>query len=83
MLTASFTGLVRIILLIIGSMVALRFIGRLMIAKRNLDEERELLNREQNFQKERSEKLKHFGKTSISKSDPKGAVQDVEFEEIG
>ncbi len=54
-----------------------------MIAKRNLDEERELLNREQNFQKERSEKLKNFGKTTISKSDPKGSVQDVEFEEIG
>lgn len=82
MLTASFTGLVRIILLIIGSMVALRFIGRLMIAKRNLEEERQIVEREKSFQKERNEKMKTFGKTSISKSTPNGAVQDVEFEEM-
>jgi hypothetical protein len=83
MLEASFTGLLKTILIIIGALVALRFIGRLMIAKRNLEEERELLKREKNFQKERGEKLRNFGKVSvIGRSKPAGKVEDVDFEEV-
>lgn len=86
MVEASFTGLVKTILLIIGAMVALRFIGRLMIAKRNLDEERELLNRERSFQRERDEKLRNFGKIKVVKDNQqassKTATEDVDFEEV-
>ena len=86
MVEASFTGLVKTILLIIGAMVALRFIGRLMIAKRNLDEERELLNRERSFQRERDEKLRDFGKIKVVKDNQqassKTATEDVDFEEV-
>jgi hypothetical protein len=86
MVEASFTGLVKTILLIIGAMVALRFIGRLMIAKRNLDEERELLNRERSFQRERDEKLRNFGKIKVVKdsqqASSKTAMEDVDFEEV-
>jgi len=84
MLESSFTGLFKTILLVIGALVALRFIGRLMIAKRNLEEERELLKREKDFQQERNEKLKNFGKVSVEKQ-PKAsgaAAEDVDFEEV-
>jgi uncharacterized protein YxeA len=80
--TASLTGLVKTIMIIIGALVALRFLGRVMIAKRNLEEERELLKRERSFQKERNDKLKNFGKVSITKNKPTGKVEDVDFEEI-
>lgn len=79
---ASFTGLIKTLLLIIGVLVALRFIGRLMIAKRNLEEERELLKKEKDFVRERNRKLKDFGKVSVSKQQPKGDVQDVDYEEV-
>jgi hypothetical protein len=86
MVEASFTGLVKTVLLIIGAMVALRFIGRLMIAKRNLEEERELLNRQRSFQRERNEKLRNFGKIKVEKSNQQttgtAATEDVDFEEV-
>jgi hypothetical protein len=79
---ASVSGLFKTILILIGSLVLLRFLGRVMIAKRNLDQERADLAREKAFVKERNEKLKNFGKVSVSKSNPKGDVQDVDYEEI-
>ena len=79
---ASVTGFFKTILMIIGALILLRFLGRVMIAKRNLDEERADLAREKAFVKERNEKLKNFGRVTVSKSSPKGDVQDVDYEEI-
>lgn len=76
------------VLIILGAIVALRFIGQLMIAKRNMEEERKLNERQRQADKERSEKLKNFGKVNImggnksQQSQVKGDVQDVDFEEI-
>lgn len=80
---ASISGLFKTILMIIGALILLRFLGRVMIAKRNLDEERADLAREKAFVKERNEKLRNFGKVTVSKSgSPKGDVQDVDYEEV-
>jgi hypothetical protein len=79
---ASISGLFKTALMILGALILLRFLGRVMIAKRNLDEERANLAREKEFVRERNEKLKNFGKVSVSKSTPKGDVQDVDYEEI-
>ncbi len=81
---ASLSGLFKTILIIIGAFVALRFIGQMMIAKRNLDEQREMEEKEKKFQRERKEKLQNFGKVTVSKSNPstKGDVQDVDYEEV-
>lgn len=85
MLEASIPGLFKTILIILGAVVLLRFLGRVMIAKRNLDEERALLQRERNFQRERNEKLKNFGKVSVMNnrsSKPTPKAEDVDFEEL-
>lgn len=79
---ASFIGLVKTILIIIGAFIALRFLGGLMIAKRNMEEERESLKKEKDFLKEKNEKLKNFGKVKVTKEKPKGDVVDVDFEEV-
>ena len=86
---ASVSGFFRTILIIIGAIVALRFLGQLMIAKRNMEEERSMNERQHKFEKERSEKLKKFGKISIlggskkKSSNPHYAdVVDVDYEEV-
>lgn len=86
---ASVSGFFRTILIIIGAIVAVRFLGQLMIAKRNMEEERSMNERQRKFEQERSEKLKKFGKISILGGSKKKTtnteftdVVDVDYEEI-
>lgn len=84
---ASVTGLFRTLLIVIGVIVILRFIGRLLIAKRNIEIERKLHEQKRNYEKERSKTLKKFGKTSILSSRNKtkkeyNDAEDVDYTEI-
>jgi hypothetical protein len=86
---ASVSGFFRTILIIIGAIVAVRFLGQLLIAKRNMEEERTMNERQRKFEQERSEKLKKFGKISILGGSKKKTtnteftdVVDVDYEEI-
>jgi hypothetical protein len=86
---ASVSGFFRTILIIIGAIVAVRFLGQLLIAKRNMEEERSMNERQRKFEQERSEKLKKFGKISILGGSKKKTtnteftdVVDVDYEEI-
>jgi hypothetical protein len=70
-------------------MVVLRFIGQLMIAKRNADEERAINKRVSDLEKERLYKLRNFGKIKIQKSNLKSQIketshdtEDVSYEEM-
>lgn len=89
MVEASVTGIFKTLLILAGAFVLLRFIGRLMIAKRNLDEERQLIDRQMKSERERQEKMRSFGQTTIlgnskkmkSKIDSENVV-DVDYEEI-
>lgn len=79
----SITGLFRTLLILIGAFVLLRFLGQLMNAKRNMEAERRANEQDRLFAKEKAQKQKKMGKTEILKSNqPKGSVQDVDFEEI-
>jgi len=82
---ASFTGLIKMGLIIIGAFVALRFLGQLMIAKRNLDaqgrmqEDREALRKQQEFTR------KNSGKVTVihnRQAQPGERFEDTDFEEI-
>ena len=86
---ASVPGIIRTVLIVIGAIVLLRFLGQLMIAKRNMEEERSMNERQRNLEKERSEKQKKFGKISILGGSQKktshsnySEVVDVDYEEI-
>ena len=78
---ASFTGVIKTVLILIGVLIILRIIGRTMIAKRNLEHERDLINREREFEKKKDFVRKNQGKTSILS---KGKIQaeDADFEEV-
>ncbi len=87
---ASITGVFRTILIVVGAIVVLRFLGQLMIAKRNMEEERLHSQRQRKAEHERNEKLKNFGKTKVINNARSGNtrsahstnVEDVDFEEI-
>jgi hypothetical protein len=86
---ASIVGIFKTVLLILGAFVLLRFLGQLMIAKRNMEEERQLNKKQRDVESERNQKLKNFGKTSILSAKKKSPtkkeydfIQDVDYEEM-
>ena len=83
MVLLSITGLFKTILIIVGVMVLLRFIGRVMIAKRNL-EEHSKVQRQSRKDEEMLEKSKrNFGKTILSKPNRINSEEGfTEYEEI-
>jgi len=84
MILLSITGLFRTLLIIIGVLIVLRIVGRMMIAKRNLEQERELLKRQRLSEKMMEESKQNYGKTTIGNVDKKAADQAgyVDFEEV-
>ncbi len=81
---ASIPGLFRTLLIIIGVIVLLRFIGQLIRAKNNMEEERRLNEMQRKAETEREQKFKNFGKTQVI-NNPSNKIQDVEdvdFEEL-
>jgi len=84
MILLSITGLFRTLLIIIGVLIILRIVGRMMIAKRNLEQERELLKRQRLSEKMMEESKQNYGKTTIGNVDKKAADQAgyVDFEEV-
>lgn len=83
---ASVTGIFRTVLIILGALVLLRFLGRLMIAKRNMEEERKMNERSRKIENDRKEKLKNFGKVNVihptQSKTSKNDIEDADFEEI-
>lgn len=81
---ASITGLFKMLLIIIGAIVLLRFVGQLMNAKRNLEEQRQMNDAQKRFDKEKKRKNANLGKTRfLGKNQSKGNdIVDVDFEEI-
>ena len=81
---ASLTGVIRMVFIIIGVLVVLRFVGQLMLAKRNIAEEKELERQKKANDAEAKRKRKQLGKTRILEKNKASndRIEDVEFEEI-
>ena len=83
--TASITGLFKTLLLIAGAFVVIRFFGKLMVAKRNIELQQQLKRKEEAIAKEKEKVRKSFGKTRIVSSkekDNSNTIEDVDFEEL-
>lgn len=84
MILLSVTGLFKMLLIILGVFLLLRLIGRLMIAKRNIDEHHQV-DRERNAAEDLKRKsAESFGKTTISKlgKSNRKSGDFVDFEEV-
>lgn len=67
MVLLSITGFFRTILILVGVLVVLRFIGRLMTAKRNMDAHNQRQRDLNNQAKMMDQSKKDYGKITISK----------------
>jgi len=80
---ASVTGLFRTLLIIVGGIMLLRFLGQFMNAKRNMEEERDLNAQNRKFTEEKQKSKNNIGKTKILNKKGGGIdAEDVDFEEI-
>ena len=79
---ASVQGTLKMILMIIGGFVTLRFLGQLMVAKRNLAEEKRHNNFHRELEKQKSFYKKNTGKINILNKNKSSNVQDVDYEEV-
>lgn len=82
MVVASITGLFRTILIIIGVFVLLRFLGQVLRAKRNMEEERSLLANQRKFEEEKQKSAQNLGRTKIIRDSGSRPAEDVDFEEV-
>jgi len=84
MLEGSLVGAVKTILLIIGVFVVLKFIGQLMNAKRNLDEDQKFKENKKAFDELKKKSEQNQGKIQLT--DKKKTAKDynnyTDYEEI-
>ncbi len=80
---ASIVGAFKMIAMVVGVFVLVRFLGQMMNAKRNMaDQETDKVDRE-NLKNAREQTKKNLGKTKIlSKKDRSNDVEDIDFEEV-
>ena len=87
MVFASVTGVFKMILMVIGGLVLLRFIGQLLIAKRNLQEEKSFIRQQRQSEELNRRTRENLGKTSVisstisNRKDHSSNIEDVDFEE--
>ncbi|MBP6460655.1 MAG: hypothetical protein KA264_11240 [Crocinitomicaceae bacterium] len=79
---ASVTGLLKTIFIIIGVMVVLKYIGQLMVTKRNISEQNRMRAEEKLAEKQRAQFERNKGKISILRNVNPRNVKDVDYEEI-
>jgi hypothetical protein len=81
-LIASIQGTFKMILMIIGGFVLLRFIGQLLIVKRNMAEQKRQEDFQKELEKQQSFYKKNTGKINILGKKQTTNFQDVDYEEV-
>ncbi len=83
MFESSIIGVFKTIVFIIGASIIIRFIGRLLIIKRNINDEKDFLNKKRKAEKHKRFVNKNEGKITIKKSYSKEEnYEDVDYKEI-
>ncbi|MDX1446412.1 hypothetical protein [Lishizhenia sp.] len=70
----------RTVLIIIAVLVIVRFIGKLMNAKRNISEQERFNKQKEAYRREKEETQRNIGKVSIFKG--RKEAEDVDYEEV-
>ena len=71
MIVLAITGVVKTVLILIGVFVILRLLGRVMIAKRSMEEEKKMKHFEKEKARARKSHIQNEGKVKILKSKSK------------
>lgn len=77
-------GKLKLILIFVGAIVLLRFLGQLMISKRNIAEHNRLKAEQDLINKQKNYVSKNEGKVTIvsKQKTPSGPFEDVDYEEV-
>ena len=82
MVEASLVGVFKTILIILGGFVILKFIGRILILKRNIHSEKNFLNARIKQKKENDFVNKNMGKINIIDPSINKRSEDIEYEDL-
>jgi hypothetical protein len=80
--TASISGVFKTILMLLGAMVVLKYLGQLMVAKRNIAEQNRFREEQNIIQKQKAHFERNNGKISILRNVNPRNVKDVDYEEV-
>jgi hypothetical protein len=80
--TASVSGVLKTILMLLGAMVVLKYLGQLLVAKRNIAEQTKFREEQDKIQKQKAHFERNKGKISILRNVKPDNVKDVDYEEI-
>jgi hypothetical protein len=80
--TASVSGVLKTILMLLGAMVALKYLGQLLVAKRNIAEQSRFRGEQDEIQKQKADFERNKGKISIVTNVNSNDVKDIDYEEI-
>jgi hypothetical protein len=79
-LILSITGLFKTVLIIVGIMVILRFVGKVMNGKHNYTAQKKHTKEKEAFDQAKEASKRNIGKVSIKKGNV--PAEDVDFEEV-
>ena len=80
--TASVSGVFKTILMLLGAMVVLKYLGQLLVAKRNIAEQNKFREEQDKIQKQKAHFERNKGKISILRNVKPDNVKDLDYEEI-
>ena len=80
--TASVSVVLKTILMLLGAMVALKYLGQLLVAKRNIAEQSRFRGEQDEIQKQKADFERNKGKISIVTNVNSNDVKDIDYEEI-
>ncbi len=86
MVEASATGLFRMLLILIGVFVILRFLGQVFVAKNNLSRQQQMKQKEDAMAKEKERARQNEGRIKIMRekqsSKSNDGIVDVDYEDV-
>ena len=68
--------------MLLGAMVVLKYLGQLMVAKRNIAEQNKFREEQDKIQKQKAHFERNKGKISILRNVSPNNVKDVDYEEV-
>ena len=68
--------------MLLGAMVALKYLGQLLVAKRNIAEQSRFRGEQDEIQKQKADFERNKGKISIVTNVNSNDVKDIDYEEI-
>jgi len=84
MILLSITGVFKVVAIIIGVAIVLKVVGQFLVARRNMEAERDLLQKDREEKEAMAKHQKTFGQTTVSRVDKNDGKSEnfSDYEEV-